>query len=333
MISIIIPIYNTEKYLKRCIDSVLNQTYKDIEVLLIDDGSKDNSGMICDEYTTIDNRVKVFHKPNQGVSAARNMGLDTAKGDYIGFVDSDDYIEPEMYEKMLAAITEENAQVCCCGYYLEEADAVYYKCCEKNSVYEGTEAIFRAFCRQDYDAGLSTGNCVQLFKRDIIGDTRYKKYAHGEDIDFQFNIFKKSNKVVCITDLFYHYVKNEASATGKSFNEDFLSILSIADDVLEYVKYGYPSISLEAYAFHLTWYMVAIQKIYDSRVFCIGKLGYNKYITSIRKEIKRNIRYYIGNKYAKRLDKYYMYALLYRCMPLAIAFRSIVLFTRKRFKI
>ena len=100
MISIIVPIYNVELYLEKCIESIINQTYKDIEVILINDGSTDKSGIICDKYAKIDDRIIVLHKENGGVSSARNKGLDIAKGDYIAFVDPDDYIEPNMYEEM-----------------------------------------------------------------------------------------------------------------------------------------------------------------------------------------------------------------------------------------
>ena len=104
MISIIVPVYNVNKYLGKCLDSLLAQTERDIEILLIDDGSTDDSGRICDEYSNLDQRVRVFHTKNQGVSAARNRGLSESKGDYIGFVDSDDWVEPTMYEQMLNAL-------------------------------------------------------------------------------------------------------------------------------------------------------------------------------------------------------------------------------------
>lgn len=98
MISVIVPMYNVELYLRKCLDSIVNQTYKNIEILIIDDGSTDNSGMICDEYAQKDDRIKVFHTENQGLSSARNLGLDEATGDWVGFVDSDDWIDDDMYD-------------------------------------------------------------------------------------------------------------------------------------------------------------------------------------------------------------------------------------------
>lgn len=117
MISIIIPVYNSEKTLKRCVDSILNQTFnRDIEILLVNDGSKDSSESICLEYQNNDKRIKYFKKENGGVSSARNLGIYEAKGEYIAFVDSDDYVEPNMYEIMLNKISKDGSDIVICGY-------------------------------------------------------------------------------------------------------------------------------------------------------------------------------------------------------------------------
>ena len=117
-ISVIVPVYKVEPYLRRCVDSILAQTHKNLEVILVDDGSPDGCPAICDEYAAKDSRVKVIHKENGGVSSARNAGLDTATGDYIGFVDSDDWIEPDMYEDLLGALKETEADFSMCGFAL-----------------------------------------------------------------------------------------------------------------------------------------------------------------------------------------------------------------------
>ena len=101
LISVIVPVYNVEEYVEKCVLSIINQTYKNLEIILVDDGSTDNSGKICDEIAIKDNRIKVIHKKNGGLSDARNVGIDIAKGDYLGFVDSDDYIDPDMYSILL----------------------------------------------------------------------------------------------------------------------------------------------------------------------------------------------------------------------------------------
>ena len=125
-ISIIVPIYNIEKYLPRCLDSILAQTYKNLEVILVDDGSVDNSGMIADKYARNDQRINVIHQVNKGVSAARNAGLDLATGDYIGFVDGDDYIEKDMYERLLFNAIKYKADISHCGYQMVFPNRVDY---------------------------------------------------------------------------------------------------------------------------------------------------------------------------------------------------------------
>ena len=114
-ISVIVPVYNCEKYIGKCIESILNQTFKDLELILIDDGSADESGKICDEYKIQDKRVKVIHEKNSGVSIARNVGINVAKGKYIGFVDSDDYLAPDMYESLYENLMKSHADVAICG--------------------------------------------------------------------------------------------------------------------------------------------------------------------------------------------------------------------------
>ena len=126
LISIIVPIYNSENYIKKCLDSILAQTYSNLEVILIDDGSTDNSYNICKDYQKKDNRIVLLQQKNAGVSRARNHGLEVAKGEYIGFVDSDDYIEPEMYEILLNSIIESNSKIAICNYYYENEDSKLY---------------------------------------------------------------------------------------------------------------------------------------------------------------------------------------------------------------
>lgn len=117
VISVIVPIYKVEQYLRQCVDSILNQTHRALEVILVDDGSPDGSGKICDEYAARDSRVRVIHKENGGLSDARNAGIDIARGDYIAFVDSDDWLEPDTYESMLAAMEKYQAKLVCAGRF------------------------------------------------------------------------------------------------------------------------------------------------------------------------------------------------------------------------
>ena len=136
LISIIVPVYNVEKYLHRCVSSILQQTYSKFEVILVDDGSKDASGRICDVFASKDERVRVIHKENGGLSSARNAGLDIANGKYIGFVDSDDYIENDMYEIMYNALIKNNVDIACVGIYRDDEEkdkSVIIRCPKKRN--------------------------------------------------------------------------------------------------------------------------------------------------------------------------------------------------------
>ena len=143
LISVIIPVYNVEKYLRRCIDSVINQTYKNLEIIIVDDGSTDNSSNICDEYTNKDSRVKVVHKENGGLSSARNVGIELAKGDLIAFVDSDDYIELEMYEKLKENMDKYDSDIAICQYYNSFKYSIKRQIgVEEEKIYEGKDMFF-----------------------------------------------------------------------------------------------------------------------------------------------------------------------------------------------
>ena len=142
LISIIVPIYNVEVYIRNCVDSILGQSYENIEIILVDDGSPDNCGDICDEYGSKDKRIKVIHKKNGGLSSARNAGIDIATGDYLGFIDSDDWIESDMYESLYTALTSHKADISVCGRYIVEGSRITtISDSEKAEVFTRSEAL------------------------------------------------------------------------------------------------------------------------------------------------------------------------------------------------
>lgn len=147
LISVIIPVYNAEKYLRRCLDSVVAQTYRNLEIICVDDGSVDESGKICDQYAVRDARIKVIHQENQGLSAARNKGLDAAEGEYIAFVDSDDYILEDMFERLYIALTRFNTMYVICGFNAVDPDGKILDAHAVDEVqkYTGEEALYRHY--------------------------------------------------------------------------------------------------------------------------------------------------------------------------------------------
>ena len=141
-ISVIVPIFNSEQFINRCVESILNQTYKNLEIILVDDGSTDDSGKICDQYALTDSRITVIHKINEGVSKARNMGIDASKGDLISFVDADDFLDVNMYEELINHLNENPADICCMAKIYMNND-VYTLIQEKLSDIESQSAIMR----------------------------------------------------------------------------------------------------------------------------------------------------------------------------------------------
>ena len=202
MISVIVPVYNIEKYLRRCLDSVINQTYRELEILIVDDGSTDSSGAICEEYGEKDNRIKVFHMENRGLSAARNRGLDEAKGEWIGFVDSDDWIEPYMYETLLNCVHSTKSDISCCGYCRQYANnETVIQVVPKVTTIEDEELISAAMEGNPFT--LYAWN--KLYKKELFDDCRFPEGMLFEDIATTWRLLIRCHRVTCVPNVFYHY--------------------------------------------------------------------------------------------------------------------------------
>ncbi len=233
LISIVVPIYKVEKYLEHCVKSILNQTITDIEVILVDDGSPDNCGAICDELAKTDSRIKVIHKPNGGLSDARNAGIDIAEGKYIGLVDSDDYIAPTMYEKLLKAIEENKADASMCYACNIYDDDMEYRPCKTGDVdvFEG-DAILDAL----FDKKLNNFAWNKLYKRELFDNIRYPFDKIYEDLFTTYKIFGNCKKVALDTSQMYYYRIRRDSIMGKArkvINTDKFEAFS---EITEYTK-------------------------------------------------------------------------------------------------
>lgn len=207
-ISIVVPIYNVEKYLRKCIDSILNQTYHNLEIILVNDGSTDSSGDICNEYKNKDERIVVIHQENKGMSSARNAGIEIATGQYIGFVDSDDYIEKDMYERLFQNIIDYNADIAICGFVFEENNKIVSKNFTNN-----VEVFDKATALEELlkDRKIHSYVWNKLFKRELWNDAKFKLGVAFEDIDIMYKLFKKANKIIYINSLEYYYVQRSTS--------------------------------------------------------------------------------------------------------------------------
>ncbi len=220
LVSVIVPVYKVEPYLRRCIDSILCQTYRNLEIILVDDGSPDNCGAICDEYALKDTRIKVIHKVNTGVSAARNTGLDNAKGKYVGFVDSDDHIVPEMYERMTMAIESNDADIVFCSYF-SEVSPVNVKSDYSVELSLPTEEYQK---RMRY--GMSSVEVwSRLFRRTLFEAIRFPEGRRYEDFIIMPALYDKANKIVGMDDRLYYYNLYNTSSimalTNKTLENQF----------------------------------------------------------------------------------------------------------------
>lgn len=232
LISVIVPVYNVEKYLGKCVDSIINQTYKNLEIILVDDGSKDNSGTICDEYSKKDKRVKVIHKENGGAAAARNTGLDICKGEYISFVDSDDWIDESLYKDCISQMDH-------------DVDMILFGL--KNVAEDGmtNESIIRPAMNKIY---ISDSDCQKildvarnsllgypwnkLWKRGIIGESRFLDVGLREDLCFVFEVINKVQYIQCLNVYGYNYVRRDSSLLHSSNINNITDLLTI-DDVFQ----------------------------------------------------------------------------------------------------
>lgn len=224
LISIIVPIYNSEKYIRRCIESILSQTFKDFELLLIDDGSKDNSGRICDEYAEKDSRVRVFHKKNGGVSSARNFGIDNAKGEWVTFIDSDDWVEAEYIANFVF-----DCDLSIQGYFDDKKCIRYKNKLVKKSI--GDEYI-----RNEY----ILGPYCKMFRLNIINQFNIRfdlKLTFGEDILFLFNYLLYTKKMKVLSYCGYHYKINNGGLTSIRYNtEYYIRVLLLFNNALKELK-------------------------------------------------------------------------------------------------
>jgi len=194
MISIIVPVYNVEPYLRRCLDSIRYQTFKELEVILVNDASTDDSGKICEEYVKLDSRFKIIHKPvNEGISAARNTGLEAALGDYIGFVDSDDYIHPQMYETLYRMISGDSYDIAMCDFVKTENDNYDFRPIEKQTARNLTA---EGFAMGPY---WNLYFCVvwnKLYKKELIEGIKFRG-VYAEDQYYNIQVFRKEPRVIC----------------------------------------------------------------------------------------------------------------------------------------
>lgn len=237
-VSIIVPVYQVENYLRQCVDSILAQTFTDFELILVDDGSKDQSGQICDEYAKMDERVKVIHKENGGLSDARNRGMDQMVGNYFMFVDSDDYIAPTMVECLYKNIVNQNADIAVCNflYYFERDRKKNFSTNIKPEILFGKEVFYNRKNERNY--GIWTVAWNKLYKRKTFGKIRFRLGKYHEDEFWANEIYQMDIKIVTIPECLYYYRQRSNSIMGKkSIARNFDIIEAFQERIYIYLKH------------------------------------------------------------------------------------------------
>jgi len=284
MISVIVPVYKVEKYLEKCVNSICSQSYSDLEIILVDDGSPDNCGKICDEMALNDQRIRVIHQKNQGLAAARNAGLAIAQGKYVAFVDSDDTIENGAYLMLHNMIEHYDTDIAICecrkvkeNELLKQVEYSNYndKLLDNNKLWD---LVF---------GKLNNSSCNKLYKRSLIGDLQFpQKVVHGEDLLFNIEYLAKCNIGVYNEAPVYNYLSRNNSITRSSFNESVFFEIVAKDKAKDLVKKYMPVQMSKAELFCFRARMNVLRSVYAAD----NELRYQDKIDEIKKYIKQQYR-------------------------------------------
>lgn len=235
LVSVIIPVYNVKPYLERCVNSIINQSYKNLEIILVDDGATDGCRELCDDLQLGDDRIKVIHQENQGLSAARNTGIEAAGGEYICFVDSDDYVNPEYVRYMYGMCVENGADIGICGHLITEEDD-YFKEIDFTKPIElySRSELFDRFYTDMHGSIVIAWN--KLYKRTCIGNIRYDVGVINEDEGTTFKFLYNADKIAFGREVGYYYYSRPDSITGLAYSKRNLDILKAYENRLAFYK-------------------------------------------------------------------------------------------------
>ena len=236
LISVIVPVYNVETYLRKCIESILKQTHSNLEVILIDDGSEDKCGEICEEYSKEDKRIKVIHKVNEGLSEARNTGIVNATGKYITFVDSDDYIDDCYVELLYNALISYNADISIASHRI-----LYKNRCIDKSTNEEFCADSKLILEKIlYDDGIDISTWGKLYKIELFNDIRFPKGRFYEDSATTYKLIDISSNIAVYSKAVYNYVMRKDSISKNEFSKKKLDLITSTKEMTDFVRNKYP---------------------------------------------------------------------------------------------
>ncbi len=303
-ISVIVPVYNTLDCLKRCVDSIMRQSYENLELILVDDGSTDGSGEFCNKLEKQDNRIRVYHKENGGASSARNIGIRNAVGDYIGFVDSDDYIDTDMYQKMMELAIEKNLQMV--QISREEVDEEGNKlkdiCVPPEDIrFCDSETFMKELLLHQGDCSF----CTKIVKRELIQKHKFPEGELNEDFKLLVELLLETDNVGILPKQGYHVVYRSNSTTRKasenSFSRVYMDNIENADKTQVIVDENYPALHSYAVRFNL------FQRLdYMLHVPIPQMNGKNEFYKDVKKYLRRHVLNTIFNRYLTNKNKEYL---------------------------
>lgn len=288
LISIVIPVYCVEEYLEKCVSSVVSQTFTNIEVILVDDGSPDNCGNICDELAKQDSRIRVVHKENGGISSARNAGIDIARGKYLGFVDSDDWVDPDMYQTLYENAEKHNVDIAIC-----ERRLIYPGKIEKSSKSKCTERILSQ--SDIFKILFSTNDTIyafvwnKLFRKELFDNTRFPVGQTYEDVYIISELLLKCNKAWITDKEMYNYLQRAESITGKGYTKGDINCIIAAERNYKLINEQYPEYVDNVRAYVCKWYFLIVEGI------ALSGLKVNEEEVQIIRKLKREVPFIVGS--------------------------------------
>lgn len=284
LISIIVPVYNVEKYISRCVESLIGQSYKNIEIILVDDGSTDESGMICEQYANKDNRIKVIHKKNGGLSDARNVAIPLSKGEYISFVDSDDWVSKFYIENLYNAITKNYSDIAMSWFENVFEDRNIAS--KPVNILEKYQCMNVEMCLKKmlYQDNIETSAWGKLYKRQIIEKLRYPVGKLYEDIPVTYSAITLSSKIVVIKNIDYYYFQRKDSIQNAKFNIKKMDGVKHCNDMMKKVKRGYPNLKSAAECRYISTICNILFQIRDNSYIKEKKFLWNE-ICKYRKNV------------------------------------------------
>lgn len=278
LISIIVPVYNVGKYLEKCLESIKNQTYKNIEVILINDGSTDNSEEICNEYCKKYKEFVLYNKKNGGLSSARNYGLDRITGDYIVFIDSDDVISTDYITDLYNCIKNNNCDISMCGYkrFYEQIPNIQNS--DNVEILSSKETLKKILYQENQEI-FSVSSWNKMYKKEVFDNIRFPENRINEDVAVLKDVFNKCKNIGCIFNYNYYYRYNNQSITGKAFSPKKMDAIFFTEKLIE----NYKNTDLE---------LAAINLFFRRNVEMISEIGKNKEYVKYKKDMIKNIKLY-----------------------------------------